>query len=96
VKPPSYVYIITNKRNGTLYIGVTSNPSKRITEHKQGLLDGFSKRYSLKLLVWYEEHPDIYSAIKREKQLKKWNRVWKLELIERTNPNWEDLSIDFE
>lgn len=96
MKTPSYTYIITNQRNGTLYIGVTSSPTKRVTEHKQGLVEGFSKEYRLHILVWYEEHQDIYSAIKREKQLKKWNRAWKLELIEKTNPSWGDLSDDFE
>jgi putative endonuclease len=93
MKPPSYVYIITKKRNGTLYIGVTTNLIRRVSEHKLKLADGFSKSYNLNILVWYEEHPDIYSAIRREKQLKKWNRNYKLELIEQTNPSWNDLSL---
>lgn len=95
-KSPSYVYIITNQRNGTLYIGITTNLARRINEHKNKLADGFSKKYNLGMLVWYEEYCDIYSAIRREKQLKKWNRNYKLELIERDNPEWNDLSLDLE
>ena len=90
----SYVYIITNKRNGPLYIGVTSNIVKRIYEHKNGFVDGFSKKYKLHMLVYYEQHFDIVVAIAREKQLKKWNRLWKLKLIEDTNPKWRDLYYD--
>ena len=82
----SYVYIITNKRNGTLYIGVTSNLIRRIYEHKNGLVDGFSKKYKLHMLVYYEQHLDIKAAITREKQIKKWNRLWKLKLIELNVP----------
>ena len=87
----SYVYIITNKRNGTLYTGVTSNLQKRIWEHKDKLIDGFSKKYDLGRLVWYEVHDDINEAIRREKQLKKWERKWKLRIIEENNPQWNDL-----
>jgi putative endonuclease len=87
----SYVYIITNRRNGTLYTGVTSDILKRIWEHKQGIVDGFSQKHSLKLLVWYEVHSEIEEAIKREKQIKKWNRKWKLRMIEEVNPFWKDL-----
>ncbi len=87
----SYVYIITNKRNGTLYTGVTSNLQKRSWEHKEGAVDGFSKKYGLKILVWYEVHDDIEQAIIREKQIKKWNRKWKLRIIEEMNPDWKDL-----
>ncbi|MDA3860662.1 MAG: GIY-YIG nuclease family protein [Melioribacteraceae bacterium] len=79
-----YTYIITNKKNGTLYIGVTSNLFKRIYEHKNGLFDGFSKKYSLKKLVYYEISEDIATAIQREKQLKNWHRDWKINLIEKT------------
>ena len=86
-----YVYILTSKRNGTLYIGVTNNLIKRIYEHKNNLVEGFTQRYSVHKLVYFEETSDINSAIKREKQLKKWNRKWKLELIEKKNPNWKDL-----
>ena len=85
------VYILTSRRNGTLYIGVTSDPLQRIWAHKNDLVEGFTKRYGIHLLVWYEVHESMESAIQREKQLKEWKRKWKLELIERTNPNWEDL-----
>jgi putative endonuclease len=87
----SAVYIITNERNGTLYIGVTSDLGKRISEHKLEIHDGFSKKYGLKILVWYEVHDDIREAIRREKQIKKWERKWKLRLIEEDNPQWKDL-----
>ena len=90
----SYVYIITNKRNGTLYTGVTSDLKKRIWEHKEGVVEGFSKKYGLKILVWYEVHDDINEAIKREKQIKKWERKWKLKRIEEMNPEWKDLYHD--
>ncbi|OIO39757.1 MAG: GIY-YIG nuclease [Candidatus Omnitrophica bacterium CG1_02_46_14] len=86
-----YVYILASERNGTIYVGVTSNLVKRIYEHKQDLTDGFTKRYKVHQLVYYEEIPDINSAITREKQLKAWKRKWKLMLIEKCNPNWEDL-----
>ena len=86
-----YVYILANKRNGTLYIGVTSDLVKRIYEHKQKLVDGFTKKYGVDMLVYYELTENIDSAIQREKQLKKWNRDWKLSLIEKDNPKWEDL-----
>ncbi len=86
-----YVYILSNKRNGTLYVGVTSDLLKRVYEHKSDLVDGFSKKYGIHNLVWYEQHKTAESAISREKQIKKWNRKWKLELIDRNNPFWEDL-----
>ena len=86
-----YVYILANKRNGTLYIGVTNDLIRRVYEHKNNLVEGFTKRYFVHRLVYYEETGDINGAIKREKQLKKWNRKWKLELIEKKNPNWKDL-----
>ena len=85
------VYILTNKPDGTLYIGVTSNLSARIFQHKNDLVDGFSKKYNLHLLVYYEVHENMYSAITREKCLKKWNRDWKIQLIESVNPAWRDL-----
>jgi putative endonuclease len=85
------VYTLTNKRNGTLYVGVTSDVIKRIWEHKNDTVDGFSKRYGLHLLVWYELHESMESAIKREKRMKDWKRSWKLELIETSNPDWLDL-----
>ena len=85
------VYILANKRNGTLYVGVTSNLIKRIWQHKNGVVKGFTERYSVHQLVWYELHETMESAIRKEKMLKNWKRVWKLELIERSNPNWQDL-----
>ncbi|MEK7170438.1 MAG: GIY-YIG nuclease family protein [Patescibacteria group bacterium] len=88
------VYILASKRNGTLYIGVTSNLPKRIFEHKTGAVEGFTKKYSVHMLVWYECTEDIMSAIAREKQLKAWKRKWKLELIEKENPLWRDLYGD--
>jgi putative endonuclease len=85
------VYILASKRNGTLCIGVTSNLPKRVWEHREGVVDGFTKEYGVKTLVWYEVHDNAESAITREKQLKKWNRIWKLSLIEKKNPEWRDL-----
>ncbi len=86
-----YVYILASKRNGTLYIGVTNNIAKRIYEHRNDLLDGFTKKYKVHRLVHVEVYTYIYDALKREKQLKKWNRKWKLDLIEKENPEWIDL-----
>ncbi|RMH69479.1 MAG: GIY-YIG nuclease family protein [Bacteroidetes bacterium] len=86
-----YVYILASRRNGTLYIGVTSNLERRVWEHRQGLHGGFTRRYAVHRLVYVEEHDDIQRAIVREKQMKKWRRAWKLELIESLNPNWDDL-----
>jgi putative endonuclease len=85
------VYILASKRNGTLYIGVTSDLIKRIWEHKNNMVEGFTKRYGVHQLVWYEVHESMESAIEREKRLKEWKRKWKLELIESSNPNWQDL-----
>jgi putative endonuclease len=85
------VYILASKRNGTLYIGVTSDLQKRSWEHKNDLFDGFTKKYGVHQLVYYELHDNMVSAITREKQLKKWNRAWKLELIDQGNPDWKDL-----
>ncbi len=89
-----YVYILASKRNGTLYIGVTSDLKKRIWEHKNNLVEGFTKKYKVHLLVYYESTNDVRSAITREKQLKKWNRKWKIGLIEKNNPQWKDLYCD--
>ena len=86
-----YVYIITNKPRGTLYIGVTNNLVRRIYEHKNKIIDGFSAKYSLDKLVYYEIYNDEITAIQREKNLKKWNREWKVNLIESSNPLWLDL-----
>ncbi|MDH5633496.1 MAG: GIY-YIG nuclease family protein [Gammaproteobacteria bacterium] len=85
------LYILASRRNGTLYTGVTSNLVKRVYEHKNGLVDGFTRKYKIHLLVYYEAHESIEAAITREKQIKKWKRSWKLQLVERTNPLWEDL-----
>ena len=89
-----YVYIRCNKRNGTLYTGVTSELIKRIYGHKNNLVDGFTKKYNIHHLVWYEIHESAEAAISREKQIKKWDRKWKLELIEKNNPKWNDLYED--
>ena len=86
-----YVYILANRKNGTIYIGVTSNLIKRVYEHKNNLANGFTKKYNIHNLVYYEIHDDIKSALTREKQLKKWNRKWKIELIEKDNYFWDDL-----
>jgi putative endonuclease len=86
-----YVYILASKRNGTLYIGVTNNIARRVWQHKQGLIEGFTKKYGVDLLVYCETLARPQDAIQREKQLKKWNRAWKIELIESTNPDWKDL-----
>ncbi len=85
------VYILASKRNGTLYTGVTSDLVKRVWEHKNDMVEGFTKRYSVHRLVWYELHENMESAISKEKRIKEWKRMWKLQLIERENPNWKDL-----
>jgi putative endonuclease len=85
------VYILSSKRNGTLYVGVTSDLVKRVWEHRNNLVEGFTQRYGVHQLVWYELHESMESAIKREKRLKDWKRKWKVQLIEKTNPDWEDL-----
>jgi len=88
------VYILASKRNGTLYVGVTSDLVKRIWEHKNDAVDGFTKKYGVHSLVYYEQCADMTTAIAREKQLKKWNRIWKMELIESVNKEWRDLWED--
>ena len=88
------VYILASARNGTLYIGVTSDLPKRVWQHREGVADGFTKEYGVKDLVWYEVCEDAIAAITREKQIKKWNRGWKLKLIESKNPDWRDLYSD--
>jgi putative endonuclease len=90
VKQPA-VYILASKRNGTLYVGVTSDLVKRVWQHRSDLVEGFTKRYSVHMLVYYELHTSMREAIRREKQVKKWNRAWKIELIEQENPHWRDL-----
>ena len=86
-----YVYILAGKRNGTLYIGMTNNLNKRVYEHKHGLIEGFTKKYNVHKLVYFEKTDDAIGAITREKQLKKWKRKWKIKLIEKDNPEWKDL-----
>ncbi|KAA0685865.1 GIY-YIG nuclease family protein [Azospirillum brasilense] len=87
-----YVYILASRRNGTLYVGVTSDLARRVEEHKSGAVPGFTSDYGVKALVYYEVYDDAENAILREKRLKKWNREWKLNLIEKDNPNWRDLA----
>jgi putative endonuclease len=89
-----YTYLLASQKNGTLYCGVTGDLIKRVWEHKEGLADGFTKKYGVKTLVWFETHEDVNESIKREKQIKEWQRKWKLELIEKTNPQWRDLYED--
>jgi len=86
-----FVYMMTNKRNGILYVGVTSDLVRRAYEHREGLVEGFSKQYGLKRLVYYEQHGDIRSAIQREKTMKHWPRAWKVRTIHGFNPDWDDL-----
>ncbi len=86
-----YVYILASKRNGTLYIGVTNNLSRRVFEHKNDFVEGFTKKYHVHMLVYHESWPDVESAIQRERQMKKWNRQWKINRIEQQNPEWRDL-----
>jgi len=89
-----YVYILASKKNGTLYIGVTSDLIKRVFEHKNDLAEGFTKKYGVHQLVYFEQTSDVNSAITREKQMKKWRREWKIELIEEKNPEWKDLFLN--
>ena len=91
-----YVYILASRRNGTLYTGVTSDLVKRVHEHKSGKVDGFTKTYGVHNLVYYETVDDVESAIVREKQIKRWKRAWKVELIEGVNPDWTDLYPDLQ
>ena len=86
-----YVYILASKRHGTLYIGVTNDLVRRVYEHKNDLVEGFTKKYGIHLLVYYEQYDNVESAIQRERQMKKWNRQWKIRRIERQNPDWRDL-----
>lgn len=86
-----YVYMLASSRYGTLYVGVTSNLVQRVWQHREAVVDGFTKKYEVKRLVWFETHVGIVEAITREKQIKRWNRTWKVNLIQRTNPLWRDL-----
>ncbi|MFX4087843.1 GIY-YIG nuclease family protein [Sphingobium yanoikuyae] len=89
------VYMLASRRNGTLFIGVTSDLIKRLYEHRNGLIEGFTKDYGVRRLVCFEPHESMDSAILREKRIKKWNRQWKIELIEAGNPDWDDLALGF-
>lgn len=86
-----FVYFLASQRNGTLYIGMTDDLVRRVWQHREGVLPGFTKDYDVKLLVWYEQHETRESALTRERQMKKWNRAWKLRTIEEKNPTWRDL-----
>ncbi len=90
-----YVYILASQRNGTLYIGMTNNLQRRVFEHKTGNIKGFTQKYGVSMLIYFEEFQQVAQAIKREKNLKKWKRAWKLKLIEEENPNWNDLAKDW-
>jgi putative endonuclease len=89
------VYLMASGRNGTTYLGVTSNLAQRVYQHRAGTFDGFTKQHGVKMLVWFEQHGTMEQAIQREKRVKKWRRRWKLELIESENPRWRDLALDF-
>jgi putative endonuclease len=91
---PYYVYILASKKNGTLYLGMTNDLVRRVYEHKNNLLEGFSKKYNIHHLVYFEVCEDIRAAIQREKNIKKWRRQWKIELIEKSNPDWKDLYFE--
>ncbi len=88
------VYIVASRRNGTLYTGVTNDLTRRVAEHRAGIAEGFTRRYGVKRLVWFEPHGDIAEAIQREKRIKTWNRAWKIAMIEAGNPDWRDLAED--
>lgn len=89
-----FVYIMASKKNGTLYIGVTGDLARRVWQHKNNVHEGFTQKYGVHRLVWYEVHREVTEAIQREKQMKKWRRQWKINLIEQENPDWKDLSDD--
>ena len=89
-----FVYILASGRNGTLYVGMTDDLTRRVWQHRNDLIPGFTKRYGVKTLVWYEPHESRQSAFTREYRLKKWNRAWKLALIEKDNPRWQDLWVE--
>ena len=89
-----FVYLMASRRNGTLYCGVTNDLVRRVVEHREGRAEGFTARYGVSRLVWFEQHSEINEAILREKRIKKWNREWKVRLIEERNPDWRDLAVD--
>jgi putative endonuclease len=88
------VYILASHRNGTLYTGVTGDLLRRLFQHREGLVSGFTSKHGVRRLVWFEPHDDIEQAILREKRIKKWNRQWRIDLIEASNPDWRDLAVD--
>jgi putative endonuclease len=88
-----FVYVLASGKNGTLYVGVTNDLKRRVQEHKEKSVEAFTSKYAIDKLVYYEQTEDVFSAIQREKQLKKWNRLWKLRIIEEMNPEWKDLSL---
>ena len=90
-----FVYIMASKRNGTLYIGLTDDITRRVAEHKNKIFKGFTAKYNISMLVYFEEHETYEEAYTRERQMKKWKRIWKLNLIEKDNPDWKDLSLDW-
>jgi putative endonuclease len=90
-----YVYLLASRQYGTLYVGMTSDIVRRVWQHREGSVDGFTKRHDVKRLVWFEVHDDVMAAIAREKQIKKWNRSWKIELVQANNPHWQDLFEGF-
>jgi putative endonuclease len=92
-RPPGFVYILANRKNGALYTGVTSNLPHRVHQHRVGATPGFATRYGIRRLMWVEPHADIANAIHRETQIKRWNRSWKIDLIEKDNPDWDDLAV---
>lgn len=93
MRPPSYVYVVTNRKQGTLYVGATTDLLARIWQHKSGVVDGFTKKYGLDRLVYFEAFEDIQMAVQRERQIKKWKRAWKIGIIEEKNPEWHDLYL---
>jgi len=90
----SFVYIMASRKNGTLYVGVTTDLVHRIWEHREGLIPGFTSKYGCKVLVWYREYENVIEAIAEEKRIKRWRREWKIQLIEKLNPDWKDLYLD--
>lgn len=90
-----YVYLLASKKHGTLYVGVTSNLEQRMYQHKNTIAEGFTKKYGVKNLVWFDQTFDVYEAFNKEKQIKKWKRQYKINLIETFNPEWRDLSLEF-
>jgi putative endonuclease len=95
MKKQYFVYILASQKNGTLYIGVTSDLVRRLSEHKQKVTESFTQKYGVDKLVYFEQTEDVRSALEREKRLKKWNRAWKIKLIERKNPEWRDSFLDW-